>query len=110
VTPPLSIKKQLFSVIHGLYAARALRDRILKRSPTSSFEITSTKSSGIRFYIQIEKKHSSTVQKAIAAYIPDSKVSIVDYHPKPADKVIEFTQKNHYVLPISTSKAFDQQL
>ena len=114
VTPPLSIKKtpeatqQLFSVIHGLYAARALRDRILKRSPTSSFEITSTKSSGIRFYIQIEKKHSSTVQKAIAAYIPDSKVSIVDYHPKPADKVIEFTQKNHYVLPISTSKAFDQ--
>jgi hypothetical protein len=114
VTPPLSIKKtpeatqQLFSVIHGLYAARALRDRILGRIPTSSFEITSTKSNGIRFFIHIERKHSITVQKAIAAYIPDSKVTIVDYQPKTPDKVIEFTQKNHYVLPISTSKAFDQ--
>ncbi len=114
VTPPASIVKtpeatmQLFSVIHGLRAARYIKDRLLKRTPVLSFEITSTKSQGIRYLVQVEQTYSASVQKAITAYIPDSKVNIVDYSNESPEQVVEFRQRNHYVLPLSLPRAFEQ--
>ena len=69
VTPPATITKtpeateQLFSVIHGMYSARILKDRLLKRSPVMSFEITSTKKDGIRYLIHVEKSRAEALQK-----------------------------------------------
>lgn len=114
ITPPASITKtpeasqQLFSVIHGLRAARHIKDRILKRTPVLGFEITSTKSQGIRYLIQVERSHSASVQKAITAYIPDSKVNEVDYSSEPPEQVVEFKQRNHYVLPLTLTRGFEQ--
>lgn len=114
LTPPASINKtpesttQLFSVIHGLRAARSLKERLLDRAPVLDFEIVSAKRDGIRFLAQVEKSLSEVIQKAITAYIPDAKVKLVDYTPLPAQEVIEFKQRQHYVLPLTPTRTFEQ--
>ena len=114
ITPPSSIAKtpeateQLFSVIHGTRAARPLKDKFLGRSPTYSFEIVSTRKEGIRYLLQLEKSRSKSIQKTITSYIPDSKVKEIDYHATDADKVIEFKENGHYVLPLTLTSVFEQ--
>lgn len=114
ITPPSSIAKtpeateQLFSVIHGTRAARSLKDKLLGRSPTYSFEIVSTRKEGIRYLLQVEKSRSKSIQKAITSYIPDSKVKEISHHDTDADKVIEFKENGHYVLPLTLTSVFEQ--
>lgn len=114
ITPPSTIAKtpeateQLFSVIHGTRAARALRDKLLGRSPTFSFEIVSTRKDGIRYLLQLEKSRSKSIQKAITSYISDSKVKEISYEDTTADKVIEFKENGHYVLPLTLTSVFEQ--
>jgi len=114
ITPPASIAKtpeateQLFSVIHGVRAARHLKDKLYGRSPVMSFEIVSTRKDGIRYLLQIEVSHSKNVQKAITSYIPDSKVKEVKRNTDDVDKVVDFKETGHYVLPLTLISAFEQ--
>lgn len=114
VTPPANISKtpeateQLFSVIHGARAARRLKERIYDRSPVMSFEITSTRKDGIRYLLRVEKSRSKNIQKAIAAYIPNAKVKEIEYVTTDVDRVIEFKETGHYVLPLTLTSAFEQ--
>lgn len=114
ITPPSTIAKtpeateQLFSVIHGTRAARQLLEKLLGRSPVMSFEIVSTRKDGIRYLLHIEQTRSSSVQKIITSYIPDSKVKEVERDEIPIDSVIEFKETGHYVLPLTLTSAFEQ--
>lgn len=114
ITPPASIAKtpeatqQLFSVLHGNRAARTLRERFLNRSPVMSFEIVSTRKDGIRYLLQVEKHRSSNVQKAITSYIPESKVIEIERATSDADRVIEFKETGHYILPLTLTSVFEQ--
>lgn len=114
ITPPATISKtpeateQLFSVIHGMYATRKFRDKLMARSPVFSFEITSTKKEGIRYLIQAEKERSDALQKAISAYIPDAKVKEIEFSDHSYDKVLEFKEQGHYILPLTLTSAFAQ--
>lgn len=114
ITPPSTIAKtpeateQLFSVIHGTRAARPFKDKLLGRSPTFSLEIVSTRKEGIRYLLQLEKSRSKSIQKAISSYIPDSKVKEVSRDNIDADKVIEFRENGHYVLPLTLTSVFEQ--
>jgi hypothetical protein len=114
VTPPATITRtpeateQLFSVIHGAYSARSLKEKLLKRSPVMSFEITSTKEGGIRYLIQVEVLRAEMLRKAVAAYIPDAKVSEVNALTLHSDRMLEFKQRSHYAFPLSYMSAFDQ--
>lgn len=114
LTPPASIDKtpeatvQLFSVIHGMRASRQLKDKLLKRSPVMSFEIISTKQQGIRYLVQVEAERSESMQKAITSYIPDSKVKEVEVPEHAARSVVEFKQRGHYVLPLTSTEVFEQ--
>lgn len=114
VTPPMAVSKtpeateQLFSVVHGMYAARKFRDKLMARSPVFSFEITSTKKDGIRYLIRVEKERSDALQKAISAYIPDAKVKEIETPDHTYDKVLEFKEQGHYVLPLTLTSAFAQ--
>ena len=60
ITPPLRILKtpeateQLFSVLHGMRAARSIKERLLGRNPVMSFEIVSTRREGIRYLVHVE--------------------------------------------------------
>jgi len=114
LTPPASIEKtpestmQLFSVIHGLRAARSFKERLLDRTPVIDFEIVSTKRDGIRYLIEVEQSQADILQKAITAYIPDAKVKQIDYTPTPAEDVIEFKQQHHFILPLTSTRTFEQ--
>lgn len=114
ITPPASITKtpeateQLFSVIHGARAARKLSDKLLGRSPVSSFEIVSTRRDGIRFLIQVDRGQSGFVEKVIASYIPNSQVKVIDHQAGRADRVIEFKETSHYVLPLTLTSVVEQ--
>lgn len=114
ITPPSSIAKtpeateQLFSVLHGARAARTVKERMISRSPVMSFEIVSTRKDGIRYLLQIEKYRSSSVQKAITSYIPDSKVKEVERDTSGSYSVIEFKETGHYVLPLTLTSVFEQ--
>ena len=114
ITPPASIAKtpeateQLFSVIHGARAARQLKERLYDRSPVMSFEIVSTRKDGIRYLLQIEQSRSKNIQKAITSYIPDSKVKEVERKITDIDRVIEFKETGHYVLPLTLTSIFEQ--
>jgi hypothetical protein len=114
ITPPANIAKtpeateQLFSVIHGARAARQLKERLFDRSPVMSFEITSTRKGGIRYLIQIEKTKSKNAQKTIAAYIPNSKVKEIEHDHAEPDRIIEFKETGHYVLPLTLTSVFEQ--
>src|SRR5680860_383849 len=114
LTPPASITRtpeateQLFSVIHGMYSSRRLKDRLLGRAPVFSFEITSTKQDGIRYLVQVEKSLSQSLQKTISAYVSDAKVKQVDISEQTVDDVIEFKEMAHYIFPLTLTSAFDQ--
>lgn len=114
ITPPSSILKtpeatqQLFTVIHGAYSARLLKDRILKRSPVMSFEITSTKKDGIRYLVQVEATHVDVIKKAVAAYIPDARVKVIDGPASIPDQAVELKQQHHYIFPLTLTTALDQ--
>ncbi|MBX9770136.1 MAG: hypothetical protein K2X29_02125, partial [Candidatus Obscuribacterales bacterium] len=114
ITPPANIAKtpdateQLFSVLHGMYGTRKLSDKVLGRLPVLSFEIVSTKKDGIRFLILVESSYSDAIQKAIMAYIPEAKVRECNIEIPSADRVLEFRQKGHYVLPLTLVSAMDQ--
>lgn len=70
IIPPASITKtpeateQLFSVVHGQYATRSLKNRLLRRLPVMSFEITSTRRGGIRYLVQVEVSQSPMFPKS----------------------------------------------
>jgi hypothetical protein len=114
ITPPANIAKtpeateQLFSVIHGARAARQLKDKLYNRSPVMSFEIVSTRRDGIRYLLQVEKTRSKNTQKVITSYIPDSKVKEIEREISEVDKIIEFKETGHYVLPLTLTSVFEQ--
>lgn len=115
ITPPAQIVKtpdattQLFSVIHGLRTSRTLKHRILRITPTFSFEIVSTKREGVRYLLQVDKDNYMAVQKAVIAYIPDAKVKqLSDYTSPPSNSVVEFKQANHFVFPLTLNQSYDQ--
>lgn len=114
LTPPALINRtpeateQLFSVVHGMYASRNIKDKLLNRAPVLSFEIVSTKPDGIRYLIQVEKSISNSLEKTISAYMSDVRVKRINYNDKPIDGVIEFKETNHFVLPLTLTSAFAQ--
>lgn len=114
ITPPASITKtpgateHLFSVIHGNRAARSTKHKLLGRAPVMSFEIVSTKQTGIRYLVQVEASQQESLQKAITSYIPSSKVAKVDPPEYKQAHVIEFKQQRHYILPITLVDIMDQ--
>ena len=74
-----------------------------------SFEITSTKKHGVRYLVQVERRHAANIQKAITSYISDSKVRAVERENGDNYQVIEFRETGHYVLPLATNSALEQR-
>lgn len=115
ITPPATIAKtpeateQLFSVIHGHRAARSLKEKLLGRSPVMSFEITSTKEHGVRYLVQVERRHAANMQKVITSYIADAKVRAVERKNNDNYQVIEFRETGHYVLPLAINSTLEQR-
>lgn len=114
ITPPSRINKtpeateQLFAVIHGTRATRSFKEILIGYVPAYSFEITSTRKDGIRYFVRLEERRSKSLQQAITSYIPDAKVKEIKYSGTHPDKVIEFKLQGHYILPLTLTAATEQ--
>ena len=114
VIPPANIAKtpeateQLFAVLYGLRSARSLKQRLMRRLPAMCFEIVSTKRDGVRYLMQLEATHAASVQKILTAYIPEAKVKMVPREIHTPDSVTNFTEAEHYILPITLTSVFAQ--
>lgn len=107
VSPPLYNDKtaqatqQLFSVIHGLEPGRSWWTRLTKPSMVLSLEIVASRAHGIRYLIRAPKDRVKSLEAAIAAYLPEAKLSLAsDYLAAEATTVISFRQKIHFAFPL----------
>lgn len=109
LTPPSSHKhapiatEHFFSVLHGLRSNLTIKEKLLGRSPVLSLEIVSTRNEGIRFLMQVEKRQSASIQKAIEAYMPDAKVREITRALYDDVSVMEFAATKHFILPLKIS-------
>ncbi len=107
VTPPAFTDKAadateaLFTATHTLGTQRTLTERLLGRQYVFSAEIHSTKKSGIRFLLSVDKTKRKALEKLVEAYLPDAKVKTVrtEIFDKKA-RILEYRQAKHFVFPL----------
>ncbi|MEJ0073331.1 MAG: hypothetical protein WDN27_04610 [Candidatus Saccharibacteria bacterium] len=109
LTPPANTARapratqELFNVIHGFRASRTIQAKLLRRNVVLSFEITSTRASGIRYLVQVDEHLASSLQQAITSYLPQVKVNEIQ-DMLPADmQIIEFKETGHYAFPLAAA-------
>jgi len=111
ITPPSFTDKspyttqQLFSVIHTLGIERNIWNSLLGAKSIFSFEIASTKTQGIRYFVRTTEDDEQNVRRSIISYLPSVKVNVVDdYLHKNSNgscaRVIEFAQTKHFAYPL----------
>ena len=111
ITPPAHMDKsddanrQMFKVIH-----RILTDSN-KGNGTVSLEITSSKLSGIRYYLRANKEISEKLKYVLNSYIPELLINnSKDYLTYPMDNdftAIDFKQNSHFAYPLSSYDSLD---
>jgi hypothetical protein len=116
LTPPaFTVKsanatKQLFMVLSGLRASRVWQDKLLRREVVLSLEIVSSRDKGIRYLVAVETQLVDTIQNTITAYLPGSKVGVIDEPALPATRgtVVEYKQTGHYAFPLASHIFLDE--
>ncbi len=103
--------QQLFAALHGMGMSRRWRDRLLMRQSLFAFEIVSTKSEGIRFLVRISREDAGTLERTIAAYLPEVKVASVNeqikLNPSKKSRIVEFRQKQHFAFPLQNHETLE---
>ena len=106
LTPPAHTARspratqELFTVIHGFRASRTFRQKLLRRDVVLSFEVASTRASGIRYIIQADERLAASLAQAITAYLPQIKVTEVKDELPDNLQIMEFKQTGHYAFPL----------
>ena len=123
LTPPAFSEKtayttqQLFSVLHDeLKRDKPLKDRLLGKKTRFSFEIVSTLTQGIRYFVRVTPDEVSNTKKYILSYLPQAQVRIAnEYLPqntKKAEdyqtKVVEFKLKKHFAYPLQRKEMLEE--
>jgi hypothetical protein len=100
--------QELFTIIHGLRAARPFKDKLLHREVVLSFEVASSRKQGIRYLVQVNRKIAASLFQTITSYLPDIKAIEVQ-GPAISDKiqVMEFKQTQHYAFPLADHSMLD---
>ena len=94
--------QQLFSLFHSIGQHRTWLMRLFSVSHTLSFEIVSTKATGIRYLVRVPAHLSSTIKNSLLSYLPGVKVTATtDYLPTViASHVTELKLANHFAFPL----------
>ncbi len=109
LTPPSntarapSATQEFFTVIHGFRASRTIKAKLLRRDVVLSFEIASTRASGIRYLVQVDEHLASSVQQAITSYLPQIKVAKAQDTLPDDMQIIEFKETGHYAFPLAAA-------
>jgi hypothetical protein len=111
---PLSTN-QLFSILHGLNAARPLLDKLLLRKVVLSTEVISTREGGIRFIVVVDATEVVIFTQNLLSYSPDVRVQEVDDYSKQArpggmhkTRILNFRQTGHYAYPLKSLSSLNQ--
>lgn len=121
ITPPVFTEKsayttsQLFSVIHNLGSKRSVKDKLLGKKITFSFEIVSTLDWGIRYLIRASPDQVSNLKRHLYSYLPQSGIKeVADYLPKSKElidkhpKIFEFKLSKHFAFPLQRQNILDE--
>lgn len=94
--------QQLFSLFHSIGQHRTWLMRLFSVCHTLSFEIVSTKSTGIRYLVRVPAHLSSTIKNSLLSYLPGVKVTVTtDYLPgTTSTHVTELKLANHFAFPL----------
>ena len=105
ITPPAFLDRKLSSTSQLISAIHNLKESGL------SLEITSTKQSGITFYIRVASSQGIIIKNLLHAYLPEARVEEVeDYLSSDDSEAYDFNQTNHFAYPLhnfDTNPDFD---
>ncbi len=103
---------QLFIMLHSLETPYSWWEKFIQIRKNISYELVSTKNEGIRFILRVPKENSSSIRKALLAYLPGIEIKEVnDYLPNTTDTssvIREFTLSNLFVYPLSKQETLNQ--
>lgn len=117
VTPPahgersLSTVNQLFIALHGLGSASTVYEKLIGTNTPFTFEIKSSKTKGIRYFIYCPIDKLAGLERLVNAHIPDAKVTRlkdVELVP-PKARIVSYKQKKHYAFPLKDQTDNDSQ-
>ncbi len=121
ITPPAITQKsaytteQLFSVIHNSRSGNRLRNWLFGKKPVFSFEIASTRGSGIKYFIHTNPEQKENMKRKIMSYLPNTKVvEAAEYLLQKNQgenifsKVIEFTLSSRFAYPLEKQNMLSQ--
>lgn len=107
ITPPEHIEKsplatqQLFAVLQQL----------IHRDEVMPLEIDATRKEGIRYLIHVHPNDTPTLQRQIAAYLPEAQFKVLepvlDDVASSHNRIFEVKQTNHYAYPLQTHEELD---
>lgn len=113
LTPPANTARsplatqELFMVIHGFRSSRTLRQKLLRQEVVLSFEVVSTRASGIRYVVQVDARLATSLQQAITAYLPQIKVGEIKEELPRDLEIKEFKQTGHYAFPLASAYSLE---
>lgn len=120
LTPPAITEKtayttkNFFSVIHTSGNQKSILDKLLGKKTTFSFEIVSTQSQGIRYFIRTTPSQVNNIKHHILSYLPSVSVKMVnEYLPNKntknyKSKVIELMQTKHFAYPFEKQETLEE--
>lgn len=95
---------QLFTALGGLSKSRTVIERALGIKYAVSFEIASTKDSGIRFIVRVPENLSQSFSRLIHSYLSEVKIEEIEETKTKAkfSRVLRFKQSKHYAFPLKS--------
>ncbi len=102
--------QQLFSLFHSIGQHRTWLMRLFSVIHTLSFEIVSSKITGIRYLVRVPTHLTTTIKNSLLSYLPGVKVTATtDYLPSTtATYVTDLKLANHFAFPLKHHEQLDK--
>lgn len=107
---PLSTN-ELYTIIHSFGKHRTFFEKLIGYKLVLSFELVSSKESGIRYIVRVPLKEVSLIKKTLLAYLPGIEIDeTTDYLIKPQGQIQikEMVFSNSFVYPLQNQAALGQ--
>ncbi|HEY1074238.1 MAG TPA: type IV secretion system DNA-binding domain-containing protein [Patescibacteria group bacterium] len=101
--------EQLYVLLHSRSKSQRIKERLLGQKKVYSFELVSTKDSGIRYIVSVPQKEAEAFQRSMLSFLPDIKIrEVEDYVSSEDQKVVRIAElklSSDFVLPLLDQKA-----
>jgi len=97
--------QELFGLIHSIGKQRNFLERIFGVDNSFSFEIVSTKDTGIRYLITAEETQADLIKKSLLSYLPGVSVNTIKDDVialSLQSQVAELSLSRHFAFPLKT--------